>query len=201
MQTSSTQPSVLSKNGAHVRLSCRSTESYNILTGKCLWWRRFFTKDTSLEFIPAISLKKDSNSEVFSYGFFKVTIFKLLENFLRDVFTKHFLTKSQAFNLQVATLQEITCLTKFIEIAFNSKGYLYCVKNYIYIGMRMPMSMPMPLPMPRCPCRDFQMTVLSAALRLFCPRTYAAYNNSNFDDATWNILYKILIYCFLVYSS
>ena len=56
-------------------------------------------KDTSLEFIPAISLKKDSNPEVFSYGFFKVTIFKLLENFLRDVFTKHFLTKSQAFNL------------------------------------------------------------------------------------------------------
>ena len=35
----------------------------------------FFTKDTSLEFIPAISLKKDPNTEVSSYGFFAVTLF------------------------------------------------------------------------------------------------------------------------------
>ena len=56
----------------------------------------FFTKDASLEFIPAISLKMDSNAEVFPYRFFKVTFLKLLENFLRDIFAKHFLTNSQA---------------------------------------------------------------------------------------------------------
>ena len=56
-------------------------------------------KDTSLEFIPAISLKKDANTVVVPYGFFKITIFKLLENFLRDIFAKYFLAKSQASNL------------------------------------------------------------------------------------------------------
>ena len=91
--------SFMKKNGAHVRPSCRSAESSNIFTGKCLWWRLFFNKDASLEFIPAISLKRDSNTEVFSYGFFTVTLFKLSENFLRDKFAKHFLTKSQTSNL------------------------------------------------------------------------------------------------------
>ena len=91
--------SFMKKNGAHVGPSCRSAESSNIFTGKCLWWRLFFNKDASLEFIPAISLKRDSNTEVFSYGFFTVTLFKLSENFLRDKFAKHFLTKSQTSNL------------------------------------------------------------------------------------------------------
>ena len=72
-------------------------------------------KDTSLEFIPAISFRRDCNTEVFPYGFFKVTIFKLLGNFLRDIFAKHFLTKSQASGLQVATLQKITCLKKIYK--------------------------------------------------------------------------------------
>ena len=56
-------------------------------------------KDASLEFIPLICLKGDSNIEVFPYGFFQVTISKLLENFQEDVFAKRFLTKSQASNL------------------------------------------------------------------------------------------------------
>ena len=47
----------MKKNGAHVRPSCRSAEISNTFTGKCLWWRLFFTKDASLEFIPAIPLK------------------------------------------------------------------------------------------------------------------------------------------------
>ena len=59
----------------------------------------FFTKYASLEFIPAISLKRDSNTEIFPYGFFTVTLFKLSENFSQDIFAKHFLTKSQASNL------------------------------------------------------------------------------------------------------
>ena len=100
LQPCSTQPSVLyQKNGAHVRPSCRNAKSSNIFTGKCLWWRRFFAKDTSLDFIPLICLKGDSNKEVFPYGFFQVTISKLLENFQEDAFTKRFLTKSQASNL------------------------------------------------------------------------------------------------------
>ena len=44
---------------------------------------------------------------------------------------------------------EIRVLQNYIELAFNSKGYLYCVKNYICIGM--PMLMPMPIPIPRFP--------------------------------------------------
>ena len=96
------------KNVAHVRPSCRSPESSDVFTGKYLWRRLFFTKDASLEFIPAISLKRDSNTEVFQYEFFTVTLFKLSENFLRHIFAKHFLTKSQASNLEVAILLEIT---------------------------------------------------------------------------------------------
>ena len=132
------QPSVLWKNGAYVTLCCRSAESSNIFKGKCLWWRLFSMKDASLEFIPAILLKTDSSTEVFEYGLFMVTLFKLSRNFLRDIFAKHFLTKSQASNLWVATLLETTCLAKYIELTFYSKGYLYCVKNYIYIRMPMP---------------------------------------------------------------
>ena len=124
--------------------------------------KAFFIKDASLEFIPGISLKTDSNTEVFTYEFFMVTLFKLWGNFLRDIFAKHFLTKSQAFNLQVATLLEITCLRKYIELAFISKGYLYCAKNYIFI--RMPM--PMPMPMPRCRCRDFKMAIFKRCFEM-----------------------------------
>ena len=49
-----------------------------------------FTKDASLEFIPAISLKRDSNTEVFSYGFFTITLFKLLEKFSARCLCKTF---------------------------------------------------------------------------------------------------------------
>ena len=44
---------------------------------------------------------------------------------------------------------EIRVLQNYIELAFNSEGYLYCVKNYICIGM--PMLIPMPMPIPRFP--------------------------------------------------
>ena len=58
----------------------------------------FFTKDASLEFIPASSLERDCNTEVFPYGFM-LTLFKLSESFPQDIFAKRFLTKSQASNL------------------------------------------------------------------------------------------------------
>ena len=58
--------------------------------------KAFLTKDASLELIPAISLKADSSTKIFPYGFFTVTLFKLPANFLQAIFAKHFLTKSQA---------------------------------------------------------------------------------------------------------
>ena len=94
----------------------------------------FSIKDASLELIPAISLKADSNTEAFGYGLFMVTLFKLSGNFLGDIFAKHFLTKLQASNPWVTTLLEMTCLKKQIELGFNPKGYLFmlCKKLYLY---------------------------------------------------------------------
>ena len=46
-------PQSYEKSGAHVRPSCRRAKGSNIITGKCLWWRLFFTKDASQEFTPA----------------------------------------------------------------------------------------------------------------------------------------------------
>ena len=66
----------------------------------------FFTKDASLEFIPAISLKRDSNTEVFPYGFFTVTLLKLSEIIFCEILCKTFSDK-------VAGFQSIGC--DFIE--------------------------------------------------------------------------------------
>ena len=59
-------PQFYQKRGAHVRPSCRSAESSNIITDKLPWWRHIFSKNTGLEFIPAISLKRIP-SHMFSY--------------------------------------------------------------------------------------------------------------------------------------
>ena len=66
------------------------------------WWNRFFTKDASPEFISAISLKRDSNAEVYPYGLFTVTIFKLLKSFCEISFCTTFSDK-------VAGFQSIGC--------------------------------------------------------------------------------------------
>ena len=42
--------------------------------------------------------------------------------------------------MQITTLLKLTCFTK-INRSFNSKGGLYCVKNYSFIGIPMPVSM------------------------------------------------------------
>ena len=92
----------------------------------------FFTKDASLEFIPAISLKRDSNTEVFLYGFFTVTLFKLSEIIFCEILCK-------TFSGKVAGFQSIGCDfiennvfdKKYLELAFKSKGYLYCVKKFM----------------------------------------------------------------------
>ena len=61
----------------------------------------FFTKDASLEFIPAISLKRDSSAEVFLYGFSTVTLLKL------GKFSARYLCET--FSDKVAGLQSIGC--------------------------------------------------------------------------------------------
>ena len=61
----SIQLAILSKNRAHVRLFCRSAESFDIFEGKPPWWRLLFSKGASLEFMHVILYKKDSTTEVF----------------------------------------------------------------------------------------------------------------------------------------
>ena len=92
-----TTPSFTKKGGAHVPY-CRSTESSNILAVNSLM-EAFFTKVKGLESFPAILLKKDSTTEIFLHGFWKVALFKLSGSFLRDIFAKHYPTMSQASTL------------------------------------------------------------------------------------------------------
>ena len=86
----------MKKNGTHVRPSCISAESSNVFTGKCLWWRLFLTKDANQEFISAISLKRDSNTEVFPCELFTVN-FKLPEKFSVRYLCKTFSDKVAGF--------------------------------------------------------------------------------------------------------
>ena len=79
---------------------------------------------------PCNFLKKYSTTKVFLHVFRAVALSKLSENFLRDIFAKHFLTKLQAS--KSSTLLKITLLTKIYRINFNSSGDLYCVKEYSY---------------------------------------------------------------------
>ena len=87
-------PQFYQKHDALVRPNCRSAENSNICTGKPPWQRLFFTKVSGVDFIPAISLQKDFIKEGFLHGFCTISFFILSGNFLRDTFTKHFLTKS-----------------------------------------------------------------------------------------------------------
>lgn len=49
----STDPTILPKNGAHVRPHSRNAENFDVFTGKSPWWRLHFRKVPGLEFIPA----------------------------------------------------------------------------------------------------------------------------------------------------
>ena len=53
-------------------------------------------------------LKKDSTTEVF----------EMMENVLRDIFAKYFLTKLESIGWQ-----------KYVKLTLNSKGDLYCLKD------------------------------------------------------------------------
>ena len=57
----------LLKNGAHLRLFCRSAVNSNIFTRKPPWWRSLFgrSRNPGLEFMPTISFKKSFTSNIF----------------------------------------------------------------------------------------------------------------------------------------
>ena len=77
---SGTQPTILSKNGVHVRPFNRSAEKTNVLTEKPPRWSLLFRKAADLEFTPAIKLKKDSarvlqSSSLQNFGKFSLRFF------------------------------------------------------------------------------------------------------------------------------
>ena len=45
---------------------------------------------------------------------------------------------------------------KYIELTFDSKGELFCIKDKDDISM----PMPMPMPMSKCRCRVFQVAII-----------------------------------------
>ena len=102
--TCGTHPAVLLKKGAHVRSFCRSTQNFNVFTGKPPWWTLLAGKVAGLEFISASQLTMTPPR-----GFCKIALFKV---FCETSLSNIFLTKLQASNLQVATLLKIMCLTK-----------------------------------------------------------------------------------------
>ena len=69
----------------------------------------FFHRSCRSRVHPSNFIKKDSITEIILHWSCAVALFKLSINFLRNIFVKHFLTWSQASNLQVTTLLKITC--------------------------------------------------------------------------------------------
>ena len=84
------------KTGIHVRPSGRSNSNSDLSTDKPPWWKLLFIKVVDLESITTILLKADSTMETFRHEFFKIALFKTLENFLHTVFTSCFLIRLQA---------------------------------------------------------------------------------------------------------
>ena len=142
--------SMQTKNRVHARLFWRIAESFNIFTEKPPWWKLLFSKVAGLEFIPIIWFKKDSTAEVF----------EILENFPKDILTKHFLTKLEIIDW----------------------------KDNLYIWMSMPITMPMPIPMPMsmptCLCGRVAMANSNHKEHIrYRKRTVASY--SSFNQIIW----------------
>ena len=98
-----------------------------VVVGKSPWWKCRFSKVAGLEPIPAILLKMGSITEIFSHVFCKIALLKISQNFLRNIFTIHSISK------KVAGLLPIGC--KFGEnFVFdkNIESYLLTL-NEVYI--------------------------------------------------------------------
>ena len=84
----------------------------------------FFGNLADLECISAILSKADSTTDFFPYGTCKIVFFLILDIYLREIFTIRFfwITKSK-----------MACLRKYIDLTFNHKDDIRCVKDNVYI--------------------------------------------------------------------
>ena len=104
----------------------------------------FFRERCKSRVYPSNFNKKDSNTEVFPYGFFTITFLKLLKHFLRDIFAKHCLTLSQPCKL--------TCLKKIYRASFLTlKVFILCKKLCLYWNADANANADVEMPMPRLP--------------------------------------------------
>ena len=102
----------------HVRPFYRSAENSkeNILTGKNPWRRVLYSYVVGLNFISAIYLRKDFNTNVFPYGFSKMALFESSENFLQDIIANYLV----ANNVEVVHLLKLMSLAKiYMELIYN----------------------------------------------------------------------------------
>ena len=143
LRSCSTNPTILLKNGAHIKPFGKSVENIDAFTKKPPRWKLLFTKVAGLEFIPAIWFKKGSTTKI-SERYFCQIIF----NKVRDL---------QSAGCNFIKNNAFLKKKKKKERTLNSKGGFYYVKGNIYIWMWMPMLMPMQ--MPTCWCRDFQTAI------------------------------------------
>ena len=133
LQPCSTQLSILSKQLSLCKLS-----------------GGFFSLKLQVQLIPAIHEKR-LHHRAFQHRSCAVALFKSLRNFLRDIFAKHFLTKSQASNLWFTTLLEIiTCLTKIY-----TTNFILCKRLYLYSHADSDADTNTNMPIPRFPNDHF----------------------------------------------
>ena len=116
LQPFSTQPSVLWKKRSPWKTFLQ--KHWEFYSQVNVFGGGFYSLNIQVQSLFQQFHKKELQRRGFPIGFFTVTLFKLSENFLSDVFAKPFLTKSQASSLLVATLMEITSLTKIYRTNF-----------------------------------------------------------------------------------
>lgn len=78
---------------------------------------------------------------------------EISENFLRDIFAKHFLTKLESIGRQ-----------KYIELTFSSKGGLYCLEDNLSIWSPILIPVPISILMPACWSRRIAMIVCNVTI-------------------------------------
>ena len=101
--------------------------NFDIVVRKLPWWKPLLSQVADTESIPAILLKADSTTEAFTHGFCNIALLKTSLIFL--IFFAKLLRKLQASNPQAATYEKCYFWQKYIELNFDSKWNLYCVKN------------------------------------------------------------------------
>ena len=96
------------------------------------WWKLFFSKNASPEFIPCDFIKNELHHRDYLAWVLQGTFFNILENFLGGITV-------------ISFIQEVITLLKGLGLVSRTR----------HLQLWMPMLML--LQMPRCRCRDFQM--------------------------------------------